>query len=120
MAAFLLALAVFVPSHGLSQTAATKEKWRPINIAVYPDAISPREVKVVGRLFRLRVANHVGVGPIKFELIKEAGAKLSQVQISGERAKRSEELALEPGTYLLQVAGRPVWTCRIQVTATSK
>lgn len=120
MAAFLLTLAVFVPSHGLSQTAATKEKWRSINIAVYPDAISPKEIKVVGRLFRLRLANHVGVGQVKFDLLKESGTKLSQVQITGARAKQSEELALEPGTYLLQVAGRPVWTCRIQVTAASK
>jgi len=65
------------------------------------------------------VANHAGAAHIKFDLVRETGAKLSQVHLASERTKKSEEITLEPGTYVFQVAGRPVWTCRIHVSAAS-
>lgn len=117
--ALLLALGIATPSAGQSVNASAKQRWSPINIAVYPDSISPREIRVKGRQFRIRVSNHAGAGQIKFDLVREAGPKLSQVQLGSERSKKSEEVTLEPGTYLFQVAGRPVWTCRIQVSAAS-
>ncbi|GEM_PF-4572379 len=90
-----------------------------LNIAVYPDAISPKEVSVKGRAFLLRVSNHVGVGEIQFELLRESGGKLKQVKLVRGKSKVIEEVVLDPGTYILQVPGRPVWTSRIRVSPAS-
>lgn len=81
--------------------------------------MSPKEVSIRGRVFLLRVANHVGVGEIQFELFREAGPRLKQLKLPLGRSKMVEEVVLEPGTYVLQVPGRPVWTSRIRVSPAS-
>lgn len=82
-------------------------------IAIRPNGFSPPEIEITDGRYVLVVQNHSGLRDLTFQLDREGGERLHQVQ--AQRSKWSKEFDLHPGTYVLSVVDHPEWQCLIKV-----
>jgi hypothetical protein len=67
--------------------------------------------------FLLAIHNRTKIDDLDLTLSRVAGNKLRDVNFRKQKSDWRNFITLPPGEYVLSVAGRPAWTCNIQIRA---
>ena len=86
-------------------------------VTIQPTGFEPREITRPKGLFLLAVENRSGLRTIQLRLDREAGNRLRDLHIPGNRHDWKDGLDLPPGRYVLSEAYHPDWSCVLTITA---
>ena len=81
--------------------------------AVRPTGFNPPEVNLAKGRYLFIVQNRSGIRDLTFQLDREAGERLHEVH--DQKLQWKKIFDLNPGTYMLTVAGHPEWRSVITV-----
>lgn len=108
------------PLRTQSTIASTVQKSASIEaevVTIQPTGFEPREITRPKGLFLLAVENRSGLRTIQLRLDREAGGRLRDLHIPGNRHDWKDGLDLPPGRYVLTEAYHPDWSCVLTITA---
>ena len=86
-------------------------------VTIQPTGFEPREITRPKGFFLLAVENRSGLQTIQLRLDREAGARLRDLHIPGNRHDWKDGLDLPPGRYVLSEAYHPDWSFVLTITA---
>ena len=82
-------------------------------IALRPIGFSPAQFELAEGRYLFIVQTRVRDRDVSFQLDREGGERLKEVQ--GQKLQWKQEFDLHPGTYVLSVVDHPKWRCVIIV-----
>jgi hypothetical protein len=111
------------PSAANARTYSTKNVVKALTVVVWPDGFRRREIAIPAGEFSLGVFNQSGIKglAVAFDRMADAGLqgpvaeRLADGAPKGWAGLWAKRLTLTPGTYRLQVVGRPAWVCSVVV-----
>ena len=116
---FVVTATIVIGRGSPSGAAATNpNNDRPIEVEIVtlrPWGFEPAQITRPPGPFLLAVDNHSELDQIDVSLDVEAGPKLHALGLSKGKTKWRQKLVLTPGTYRLNEASHPEWSCLITV-----
>lgn len=86
-----------------------------VNVTINDRGFDPESTVHAAGQFRLVVNNQSGVEGLTLKLNYERGGNISEMNIPAGSSSWSQELDLQPGTYILTEANHPAWLFHITV-----
>jgi hypothetical protein len=87
-----------------------------LRVTLRPDGIQPAEFEMARGRFLLVVYNKTGLADLALRLEGGLGSARQDVRLTRGHSRWRDMVNLPPGQYVLGVADRPDWSCRITVT----
>jgi hypothetical protein len=93
-----------------------KQPVESLMITLRTFGFEPKEItRKAGRFF-IKVENVSGFREVRLRLDREAGSRLRDSHLQKGKFNWKDVVDLTPGVYLLTVANKPEWVCRITIT----
>jgi hypothetical protein len=98
------------------QSAGRPRKIETEIITLRSEGFEPPSITRPQGLFILLLDNRSGLSEVQLDLDRQAGNRITQVNVPREKLDWSEGFDLPPGRYLLTEAIHPEWSCTITIT----
>lgn len=95
------------------QGQSTGQDTKGLVIALRPFGFTPTEIELTDGHYLFIVQNRCGIRDLTFELFRDTGEKL--LEVNDRKPQWKKDFDLHPGTYVLSVVDHPTWRCVITV-----